>query len=306
MKRIIITGGTGLIGRVLADHLVRNGYEVVILSRDPGTAPNLGSQIRVEGWDGKTAEGWGPLANDATAIVNLAGASIGIPPLPWTAERKRRIRQSRLDAGHAVVAAVKQVTLKPHVVIQASGIGYYGLRGDDVVTEDTLCGTDFLASVATDWEASTAEVETLGVRRAIMRTGLLLSARGGVLSYLALPFRFFVGGPIGSGKQWQPWIHMDDEIGATRFLIENDAARGPFNFAAPNPVTNAGLAQIMGRVLNRPALFPTPGWAMKLALGEMAELLLLGGQRAIPAKLAKLGYRFKFSEAEPALHDLLD
>ncbi len=305
MKRVLITGGTGLIGRALAGHLLQNGFQVVVLSRNPSPAHGLAPGVQVERWDGRSADGWGHLANGAEAIVNLAGASIGIPPMPWTAERKRRIRASRVDAGRAVVQAVQASADKPRVVIQASGVGYYGLHGDEELTEGAAAGKDFLADVATEWEASTAEVEKLGVRRAIIRTGLLLSERGGVLAYLALPFKFFVGGPMGSGRQWQPWIHMDDHVAAVRFLIENDAARGPFNLSAPNPVTNAELARTLGRVLARPSFVPAPGFVMKLALGEMAELLLLGGQRAVPAKLENLGFRFRYTELEPALRDLL-
>ncbi|MBI4791112.1 MAG: TIGR01777 family protein [Chloroflexi bacterium] len=305
MKRVIITGGTGLIGGALASELARSGYEVILLSRNPNKARDLGPGIRVERWDARTAEGWGALADGATAIVNLAGESIGIPPLPWTAARKQRIRQTRLDAGQAVVEAVKQAREKPRVVVQASGVGYYGLHGDEVITEEKAAGKDFLAAVAVDWEASTARVQAMGVRHAIIRTGLLFSRQGGVLQYLALPFRFFAGGPLGSGKQWQPWIHMADEIGAICFLIENEKARGPFNLAAPNAVTNGALARVLGRVLRRPAFFPTPAFAMKLVLGELAELLLLGGQRAVPHKLTQLGYQFNFADLEAALRDLL-
>ena len=305
MKRVLVTGGTGLIGRALAGDLTRAGYEVIMLSRNPAKTRDFGPGIRVERWDARTAEGWGSLVEGAAAIVNLAGASIGIPPLPWTTARKREIRTSRLNAGRAVVEAVRQARIKPRVVIQASGVGYYGLHGDEVLTEDAPAGKDFLASVAVDWEASTAEVEAVGVRRAIVRTGLLFSRRASVLQYMALPFRLFVGGPLGSGKQWQPWIHMDDEIGVICFLIENEMARGPFNLAAPNPVTNAELARIMGRVLHRPAFIPTPAIAMKLIFGELAELLLLGGQRAVPQKLSQLGYKFKFTDVELALRDLL-
>lgn len=304
-QRILITGGTGLIGRTLADHLAQAGYEVVILSRNPVHARGLPPGQRIELWDARTANGWGPLVNGAAAIVNLAGASIGIPPFPWTAERKKRIHDSRVNAGHAVVDAIKAASDKPRVLIQSSAVGYYGLHGDEVITEDSNPGTDFLSRVCVDWENSTAEVESLGVRRVIIRTGHFLSRRGGILTYLALPFRFFFGGPIGSGHQWMPWIHSADHIGAIHFLIENENVRGPFNLAAPHPVTNAEMARALGKVLHRPAFVPTPGFAMKLALGEMAELLLLGGQRVVPQGLLQAGYPFQFRDVEPALRDLL-
>jgi uncharacterized protein (TIGR01777 family) len=305
MKHVLITGGTGLIGTALSAELVRAGHEVTVLTRNPANARRLPEKVKAEQWDGRTAEGWGHLVNGASAVVNLAGASIGIPPIPWTADRKRRIRASRIDAGHAVVAAVCAASDKPGVVIQSSAIGYYGLHGDEIVTEAAPSGQDYLSSVTVDWEVSTAEVETVGVRRAIVRTGLPVSRAGGVLPWLSLPFRFFVGGPLGSGRQWISWIHIADEVGAIRFLIEQESARGAYNLTAPNPLTNRDFARVLGRVMKRPALIPVPGVAMKLALGEMAELLLLGGQRVLPARLSEAGYGFQFPDAQSALQDLL-
>ncbi len=304
MKHVLITGGTGLIGTALSAELARAGYEVTILTRNPARARRLPEKVRAERWDRRTAEGWGHLVNGAAAVVNLAGASIGIPPIPWTAERKRRIRASRIDAGRAVVEAVCAASDKPRVVIQSSAIGYYGLHGDEIVTEASPPDQDYLSSVTVDWEASTAEVETAGVRRAIVRTGLPLSRAGGVLPWLSLPFRFFAGGPLGSGRQWMSWIHIADEVGAIRFLIEQESAHGAYNLAAPNPLTNRDFARTLGRVMKRPAVIPVPGVAMKLALGEMAELLLLGGQRVLPARLVQAGYLFKFADAQSALQDL--
>jgi uncharacterized protein (TIGR01777 family) len=303
--RVIITGGTGLIGRALTKHLLSGGYEVVVLSRDPARAHALPSAAQVVRWDGRTADGWGDLVDGAEAIVNLAGASIGIPPLPWTAERKRRIRESRLNAGRAVVEAVRAAARRPRVVVQSSAVGYYGPRGDDLVTEDTPPGTDFLARVCVDWEASTAEVETLGVRRVIIRTGLVLSADGGLLPLVALPFRFFVGGPLGSGRQWMPWIHIADHVAAVRFLIEREGAQGPWNLTAPTPVTNAEFSRALGRVLRRPSFMRVPALPLRLALGELADLLLLGGQRAVPARLQQEAFSFTYTEIERALRDLL-
>ncbi len=305
MKRALITGGTGLVGTALSAELARAGYEVTVLTRNPANARHLPERVKAERWDGRTAEGWGHLVNGAAAVVNLAGQSIGIPPIPWTADRKRRIRESRIDAGHAVAAAVCAASDKPRVVIQSSAIGYYGLHGDEIVTEAAAPGNDLLSTVAADWEASTAEVETVGVRRAIVRTGVVLSRAGGVLSWLSLPFKFFVGGPLGSGRQWISWIHIADEVGAIRFLIEQESAHGAFNLTAPNPLTNRDFARVLAQVIKRPALVPTPGWAMKLALGEMAELLLLGGQRVLPQRLVQAGYSFQFPEAQSALQDLL-
>lgn len=302
MRRVIITGGTGLIGRALAAELIAADYEVVVLSRNPQRAHGLPTGIRVEVWDGRTAQGWGPLADGAYAIVNLAGENLAGGR--WTAERKQRIRRSRLDAGQAVVEAVRAAARKPAVVVQASGIGYYGPRGDEEVTEDFPPGSDFLGRLAVEWEASTAPVEALGVRRVVIRTGVVLSREGGALPRLALPFRFFLGGPLGSGRQWTPWISIADQVGAIRFLVEHEEARGPYNLAAPHPVTNRELARALGRALRRPAYLPVPAFALRLLLGEMSAVLLTG-QRAVPKRLLEAGFTFRFPRLEDALSDLL-
>ena len=303
--RTIITGGTGLIGRALARELIARGHEVIVLSRNPERARHVPPAVRVERWDGRTAAGWGSLADGATAIVNLAGASIGIPPVPWTAERKRRIRESRVRGGEAVVQAVQAAQQKPRVLIQASAVGYYGARGDAELTEESPPGSDFLARVCVDWESSTAAVEALGVRRVITRTAVVLSHDGGLLPFMALPFRLFLGAPLGSGRQWLPWIHIADEVGAICFLIERDDARGPYNLSAPQPVTNVEFSRTLARVLGRPLLLRLPAPMLRLMLGELAELLLLTSQRVVPRRLLDMGYAFRFPQLEPALRDLL-
>ncbi len=300
--RIVITGGTGLIGSALMQHLVTKGHEVILLSRSPERAKALLEGVRLERWDGRTASGWGALVDGADAIVNLAGENIAAGR--WTAERKKRIRESRLYAGQAVVEAVEGARQKPRALIQASAVGYYGPCGDQVITEETAPGQDFLAQVAVEWESCTARVEAMGVRRAIIRTAPVLSAVGGVLPRIIRPFRLFVGGPLGSGQQWFPWIHIADEVGAIVFLIERPEATGPFNLSAPNPVRNADLARILGRVLRRPAIMPTPRFALHLIFGEMA-MVLVEGQQAVPQRLLDLGFSFRFPEAESALRDLL-
>lgn len=304
MNRVLITGGTGFLGSALAKQMAQSGYEVVLLSRNPARVRQLEQGIHMERWDGRSAGGWGSLVNANTAIVNLAGESIGVPPFPWTAAKKQRILQSRIDAGRAIVEAVRLAPQKPGVVIQSSGVNYYGLHGDELLTEEAHPGTDFLSRVAIEWEAATASVESYGVRRAVVRTSLVLSRYGGVLPYMALPFRLFVGGPLGSGKQYISWIHWADEIGAIQFLIENPAAKGAFNLTAPNPVTNAEFGRAVAHALKRPYYFPTPGFAMRLAFGEMAELLLLGGLKAMPQHLNQLGYTFKFTDLQAALLDV--
>ncbi len=300
--RVLITGGSGLIGRALASDMARNGYEVVILSRRPERVTGLPAGVSAAWWDGHTARGWGPLVDSADAIINLAGENIGSGR--WTQERKRRIQESRLNAGQAVVQAVQLASRKPRVVIQSSGIGYYGPCGDEEITEASPSGHDFLSRLAEDWEASTTPLEALGVRRVIIRTGVVLSATGGALPRMVLPFRLFLGGALGTGHQWFPWIHLSDEVGAIRFLIENEAANGAFNLCSPSPLTNAEFSRLLGQRLKKPSFITTPGFALRLLFGEMATVIL-DGQRAIPQRLMQLGFTFQFPEAGPALKDLL-
>lgn len=298
----IITGGTGLIGRALVASLVADDREVIVLSRNPDRATGLSGGVRIERWDARSAEGWGHLVNGAHAIVNLAGENLAGGR--WTARRKRLIHDSRINVGQALIHAIQAATDKPDVVIQSSGIGYYGPRGDDKVTEDTPAGSDFLSRVAIDWENVTAPVEDMGVRRAIIRSSAVLSTQGGALPRWLLPFRLYVGGRLGSGQQWLPWIHIADEVRAIRFLMQHPEANGPFNLSAPHPLTNTDFSRALGRVIRRPALMPTPAFVLRLVLGEMATVLL-EGQRAVPQRLLDLGFTFQFPQVEAALRDLL-
>jgi uncharacterized protein (TIGR01777 family) len=306
--RYIITGGTGLIGTALAIDLVAGGHEVIALSRSPGDREGLPEGVRVVGWDARTAQGWGHLAEGAAAIVNLAGANLagdGFLPSRWTDERKRVIRESRINSGRGVLAAVEQAREKPRVVVQASGVGYYGFRGDEPVAEEADAGDDFLARLAAEeWEPSTAAVEGMGVRRVIVRSGAVLTPAEGALPRMALPFRLFVGGTLGRGDQWHSWIHLQDEVRAIRFLVEHDEASGPFNLTAPHPVTNREFGRTLGKALNRPSWLPVPGFALRLAVGQVSEVLL-EGQRAEPRRLLELGFVFRFPDLESALRDLL-
>jgi len=306
--RILITGGSGLIGRALSAELISRGHEVIVLSRSPERASGLPGGVKVVRWDARTSEGWGHLADGAGAIVNLAGASIageGFFPSRWTNEQRRIIRESRLNSSRAVVEAIEQAERKPGVLIQASGVGYYGFHGDEILTEEDGPGDDWAARfTAEEWEPSTAPVEQMGVRRVVARIGIVLSGEEGALPRLLLPFRLFVGGPMGSGRQWYSWISLQDEARALRFLIETEEARGAFNLTAPNPVTNRKFARIIGRVMGRPSFIPVPGFAMRLAFGEVAEVVLQG-QRAFPQRLIDLGFEFRHPQAEAALRDLL-
>ena len=305
--KIIITGGTGLIGRALAADLAAGQNEVIVLTRNPIASKKLPDGVSAVVWDGKSANGWGKHADGADAIVNLAGESIaGETPLKirWTAARKRRILESRLNAGKAVVEAVANAAKKPGVVIQSSAVGYYGARSTPPFDEDAPAGSDFLAGVCKDWEASTSAVEGMGVRRVVIRTGVVLSKDGGALPLQMLPFLFFAGGPIGNGRQGYPWIHIADEVKAIRFLIENPFASGVYNLTAPKMVSNAEFSKSLGKALNRPAFIPTPAFVYQLAFGEAATILV-DGQLPQPKRLLQAGFQFRFSEAEPALRDLL-
>jgi uncharacterized protein (TIGR01777 family) len=301
--RAIITGGTGLIGRALAADLAAGGYEVILLSRAPRRVTGLPAGVRAEGWDGRTAAGWGPLADGAQAIVNLAGENLGAGR--WTAQRKRRIRDSRLNAGRAVVEAVQAAAHVPRVVVQSSAVGYYGpSQGDRELGEEAPPGSDFLARVCVEWEASTAPVEAMGVRRVVTRSGVVFHAAEGALPRMLLPFKLFVGGPLGGGRQPLSWIHIADEVAAIRFLMEKEEAAGAFNLAAPHPLTNAEFGRAAGRALGRPAWLPAPAFALRLALGEVATMVL-DGQRVVPRRLLAMGFTFRFPEAEAALRDLV-
>ncbi len=302
--RVIITGATGFIGRALSRELATSGYEVVALSRSARRGREvLGGDVSIVEWDGKSAEGWDVYAEGARAIVNLAGDNISSGR--WTQAKKKEILQSRLNAGKAVVEAVMQAQNKPAVVIQSSGIGYYGSAGDHLVDESSRRGSGFLSGVAEEWEASTKEVERMGTRQVIVRTGVVLGSDGGALPRLLTPFRLFVGGPPGGGKQWFPWIHLDDEVKAIRFLMEREDLSGPFNLCAPAPVTMRQFCRILGRVIGRPSWLPVPGFMLRLFLGEMAREVLLSGQRAVPKGLLEARYQFKFGDAETALRDIL-
>ena len=306
--RVIITGGSGLIGRALTDSLAGDGHEVIILSRSPQKVTNLPKGARAEKWDARSAEGWGELADGADAIVNLAGANLlgdGLIPQRWTNARKRILADSRVNAGKAIVAAVEAAKAKPKVVIQSSAVGYYGVQQDQKITEEQPAGDDYLARLCIDWENSTEAVEGMGVRRAIIRTGLPLTNEGGVFPLMKLPYIFFSGGRLGSGKQYYSWLHMQDQVLAMRFLIDNEEASGPFNLTAPEPLSQNDFGKTIGHIMRRPHWFPVPAFMMQLGLGE-AAMVVLEGQRVLPEALRAAGFGFKYPELEGAVRDLLN
>jgi uncharacterized protein (TIGR01777 family) len=305
--KVVIAGGTGFLGRPLAEALLQDGHDVAILTRNrqseqprPGTA-----RARFVTWtpDGDAGT-WQAEVDGAGAVVNLAGESIAARR--WTPSQKRRIVQSRVLATRSLRRAMSLASTPPAVFVSGSAVGYYGPRADGIATEDAAAGSDFLAGVCRQWEAEAAADLPRDTRLACIRTGLVLERDGGALPKMLRPFWFGVGGPVGSGRQYWPWIHREDWIELVRWVIRTPAASGPFNASAPNPVPNARFAQALGRALHRPALLSTPGFGLKLLLGEMAEGLLLSGQRAVPAKAERLGFRFRFQHLEEALRALFD
>ena len=297
---ILMTGGTGLIGTHLTCSLLADGHRVWVLTRDPGRA-SLVEGVRAVAWDGRTSSGWGDLVSQVDAVVNLAGESLS--KWPWTEKRKGRFLSSRVDSGRALSEAVRAASPRPRVLIQVSGINHYGPSGD-LADESTPPGDDFLARLTLDWEASTRPVEEIGVRRAVVRLGVVLARDGGLLALMALPVRLFAGGRLGSGRQAVPWVHIDDVVGAIRFLLENDSAHGAFNLVSPEQTSNAGFYRALAKVLRRPYWFPTPAFLLRLALGEMS-VLVVDGRPAQPKRLLEAGYRFKLGELEKALAEAL-
>jgi uncharacterized protein (TIGR01777 family) len=304
VRRILITGATGFIGRALVGELTAKGYEVIALTRDPRKSESLfGARVRSAAWDGRTAEGWGPQADGALAIVNLAGDSLAEGR--WTEAKKARILASRLESGAAVVEAIRAARTKPKVLVQASAVGFYGPRGDEPLDESSSPGDGFLAAVVRAWEDSTREAGDLGVRRVVARSGLVLGRDGGVLPRLVMPFRLFAGGPLGSGRQWSSWIHLSDEVRAIRFLVEREDLSGVFNLTAPHPLREKELCRAIGEVLRRPCWLPVPAFVLSLLFGEKARETLLGGQCVLPQGLDSAGFEFAYPFARQALEDLL-
>lgn len=299
--KVLITGGTGMIGKALTQAVLASGHQVWILSRNPASG-QLPARLQVTAWDGKSSQGWGHLMEDMDAVINLAGASIGTQR--WTANRKDEIRLSRLNAGKAIVDAIKKVKKVPRVVVQASAVGYYGTQNDGPIDEASPAGDDFLSKICVEWEESTKAVEDLGVQQIVIRSGVVLGRHEGALSRMLMPFALFVGGPIGKGHQWLPWIHIKDEVDAILFLLAQKKISGPFNLTSPQPVTNEVFGKQIAKVTKRPYWMPAPEIGLKLLLGEMS-LLVLKGQRALPTRLISLGYQYHFTEAEKALRDLL-
>jgi uncharacterized protein len=296
--KVLIAGGSGFMGRHLIKSLVADNHWVCILTRDP-SRPIAGVQL--VGWDGKTIAGWGHLINEMDAVVNLCGLSTS--SWPWTERKKQRFLDSRVEPGRALVSAIEAASHRPKVFIQVSGINHYGLRGEGIADESTPPGDDFLAQLTVAWENATKPVEEVGVRHVVCRTAVVLASDAILMWLMALPVRLFVGGRFGSGNQAMPWIHIDDQIGAIRFLMENPDASGPYNLIAPQKTSNAEFMRSLARVLQRPYWFPYPEFLMRLVLGEMS-VLILEGRFSKSEHLFEMGYNMHFSELEEALRDV--
>ncbi|MBA4285574.1 MAG: TIGR01777 family protein [Xanthomonadaceae bacterium] len=296
---VLITGGTGFIGRELASSLLADGHAVTVLTREITSAGN-----RVP--SGARAIRDLARADAVDAVVNLAGASLG--GARWNPVTKMGFRSSRIDTTRRLVDWMSRLDQRPKVLVSGSAIGWYGPQGDDKLTETAAAGSDFSATLCRDWEAEAQKAAALGVRVCTLRTGIVLGpdgpAGGGALAQMLPAFRLGGGGPMGSGRQWMSWVHRADLVALIRFLIERDMASGPYNGTAPEPVTNSEFARTLGRVLKRPALLPMPGFALKMIVGEMAEILLTG-QRVIPQAAVDQGFRFRFPTLEGALRDVL-
>ncbi len=295
---VAISGAGGLIGSALAASLAADGHRVLRLVRGGLTT---GDDI---GWDPDAGRIDAPALEGVDAVVHLAGEGIG--EHKWTEEQKRRIRESRVRGTAVLAAAVASRERKPSVFVSASAIGYYGDRGDEVLTEGSAPGRDFLAEVCCAWEAETRPAADAGVRTVLARTGIVLDRRGGALARMVLPFRLGLGGRQGSGRQWMSWITLADEVAALRALIDDGNIDGPVNLVAPNPVTNAEFAETLGRVLHRPTVLPTPLFPLKARYGaELVKTLLLVSQRVVPERLTAGGFAFRYPVLQPALEAVL-
>lgn len=293
--KIIIAGASGLIGSALTKAARAKGHTIAHLVRPGGPTDDPGWIW----WDPASGAADTEAMEGADAVVNLSGASIA--DSRWTEERKRVLRSSRIDSTRTLVKAMSTLRKKPSVLVSASAVGIYGSRGDEVLTEDSKAGDDFLAQLARDWETEAARAEGQGIRTVMLRFGVVFAAEGGALPRMLAPFRFGLGETVGSGKQWMAWITLEDALDVVSAAMEDEKLRGAVNTVSPNPVTNVEFTRIAGKVLHRPAFFRVPRLALRLAFGEMGEALLLASQRAVPKRLLGMGHRFRYPDIEGAL-----
>lgn len=312
-QRYLITGGSGFIGTVLIKQLLLENHDVTVLTRNEvKTAQHFAAVIDEAGEDFqtkskvKTVSSLDAINPDQSfdVIINLAGQ--GIADKRWNDEIKKQLIDSRVETTQALYQFIKELTVKPDVFISGSALGYYGLREtDDAIDEEGGTDDSFSSHICQLWEAEAKNIEALGIRTCYLRTGIVLGKNGGALAKMLPPFKMALGGPIGSGKQWMSWVHMDDIVGMIRFAIDNETIKGPINGTAPEPATNKAFSKALGKALKRPAIFPMPAFVVKMLFGQMGEELLLAGQKVIPKKLTQAGYQFKHSTLEDALEDIV-
>jgi uncharacterized protein len=302
-KRVIISGAAGFIGRALCRAL-HGDYEIMVLSRDATRAAGMiGEYAKAVEWDARTAGAWARQVEGAHAIINLAGENLGAGR--WTQPKRDSIMQSRTNSASAIVDAVSGAKTKPAVVIQASAVGYYGSRGDELLDEASGVGSGLLADVCRRTEQMASRVERSGVRYVAIRSGLVLGRNGGVLPRFMTPYRFYLGGMLGNGRQWLSWISLEDEIRAIRFLMENPHLKGAFNLTSLNPVTMSQFSRALGQVLRKPAWTAIPAFVLRLVYGPMADEVLLASQKAVPKRLMEAGFTFKHPELLAALEAII-
>ena len=302
MKKIIISGVTGFIGRAVAQSLLEEGYQIIGLSRNPERYQALfQNRIKFISWDARSSEGWWELAEGSLAFINLAGENIGSGL--WTKKKKDRIIESRIGAGRAMTEAFIRVEEKPKTFIQASAIGYYGNGNNEVLTEISKGGQGFLADLTRKWEGSISGIDHKQTRVVVFRIGLVLGRGGGLLSKMSVPFRLFFGGHFGNGKQWMSWVHIQDVAGAIQYALEAQTLNGVCNLTSPSPVQARIFFSLLGKALHRPSWFHVPASLLKMLLGDMAEETLLTSQKVLPNRLLDAGYNFRYSKLDMALKE---
>ena len=296
--KIVIAGGSGFLGGPIVERLLARGDEVAVLSRNPA---HVGAGRALQ-WDGRSQGAWSEEAASADVVINLAGENIGEGR--WSEEGKKRMVSSRLDATAAIVEALQRDPSRPRTLVSASAVGFYGNRGDELLDESSSRGTGFLAELVERWEAAARQAESLA-RLVIIRFGVVLAADGGALKKMMLPFKLGAGGPVGNGKQWMSWLGRADAVRIVEWAIDQTSARGIYNATSPQPVTNREFARALGRALHRPAVMPAPAFALRLVFGEMAEEILLAGQRVVPVRAPAEGFVFERPSIDAALAALL-
>lgn len=300
--KIIVAGGSGFIGSELIRRLINSKHQVVLLSRNPGAARlEERESFKIVQWDGKTIGLWSQFIDGADAVINLSGENVAAKR--WSESQKTRLIDSRINPTRAILQTINQATKKPRVLVNASAVGYYGNFGDGDVTESHIKGEGFLSDLCEQWEREAMNAEVHGLRVVLLRIGIVLEPSGGALKKMLLPFKLFIGGSLGSGKQWFPWIHLDDVLNIILFALENDSVSGAVNLSSPSPVTMDEFASSLAKAIRRPSWARVPSFVLKILLGEMSEMLL-GGRRIVPKKLIDNGFMFQYPNLDETLNSL--